>query len=687
MMAKIQALQGQVTALISQQQPVPGVSAASGDPRKDPLTSRRSFLAVPKFSGKQEDWDDWYFRMKRFLEDEPGFQEFIKATEDLVEEMKPTDSMSDSYSWMNGQLYNVLAMNVEGSAFAIVKSLADAPEVRGVNAWMRLMREYKGVTGQRLAGLVGRIFKPTRASKYNETNQAIVSWELLISEFNRGSGTELADLLKIYALKQLVPNELEKDMTRMASTLKTYKDYKEFAIDQVNVRKEPHFMNNHASTKASPMDLDAVAWAAASAAVAEAAGVCSEDKHHGEDKEGDRCSESDGMGMFAFGQKGGADRAFDGECRYCGKYGHRLIHCPVKDADMAQSRNKGGKTKGKGEQKGSYGKGQWKGYPGSKGYRGKGGFDNHKGKGSGGKSYGNYSQSQGKGMYWFDEPMPSPSSTRSDWGPWDYGMHSLQSVESVGSHAPSMKNGQTSISVSNRFQALIDDEEAEFILPVGADYSEVHEDPWSIVKTRKPQKSRPMMANEPVHQEIVGALFKGVEKKACCPVQPGSAGSEQAILAPVQYKTEEQGWVRIRAIPDSGAIESVAPNDMAPAYAVHPSKGSQRGQHYVTAGGDEIPNEGEQHLPTVSADGVKSCQRWQMAAVTRPLKSVGELCDSGNRVVFGRSGGMIQNIFTGEVSSFSRENGTYLMDMWIPPAEHVSEMQTASGKGFPRPGW
>ena len=140
----------------------------------------------------------------------------------------------------------------------------------------------------------------------------------------------------------------------------------------------------------------------------------------------------------------------------------------------------------------------------------------------------------------------------------------------------------------------------------------------------------------------------------------------------MRYKTEEAGWVKIRVIPDSGAIESVAPNDMAPDYSIYPSAGSQRGQHYVTASGDEIPNEGEQYLPSVSSDGTVSEQRWQMAAVTRPLQSVGALCDSGNRVIFGRGGGVAQNLYTGETTSFVRENGTYIMDLWIPPAADSS---------------
>ena len=68
------------------------------------------------------------------------------------------------------------------------------------------------------------------------------------------------------------------------------------------------------------------------------------------------------------------------------------------------------------------------------------------------------------------------------------------------------------------------------------------------------------------------------------------------------YRSEYDGWTRIRA--DSGAIESVAPNDMAPGYQMVAGPGSRRGQKYVSASGGGVANEGEQRLPMVSNNRV-----------------------------------------------------------------------------------
>ena len=190
---------------------------------------------------------------------------------------------------------------------------------------------------------------------------------------------------------------------------------------------------------------------------------------------------------------------------------------------------------------------------------------------------------------------------------------------------------------------------------------------WVDVRPKKMSKVK--AAN---WKPFVGALWEQSSPKACCPVQPAAAQPAAQEIAAVNYKSMEAGWTKIRAIPDSGAVESVAPASMVPADRVHSSPGSERGQMYTTANGGEIPNEGQQYLPSVCGNGVCSEQKWQLSAVTRPLQSVGELCDAGNRVIFGRSGGIIQNIVSGEETYISRENGTYLVDLWIPPVSEVA---------------
>ena len=55
----------------------------------------------------------------------------------------------------------------------------------------------------------------------------------------------------------------------------------------------------------------------------------------------------------------------------------------------------------------------------------------------------------------------------------------------------------------------------------------------------------------------------------------------------------------------------------------------------------------------------------QVAEVKRPLTSVGRICDRGNRVIFGRGGGVVQNLRTGNITKFRRDGGIYVLDMWV----------------------
>ena len=54
-----------------------------------------------------------------------------------------------------------------------------------------------------------------------------------------------------------------------------------------------------------------------------------------------------------------------------------------------------------------------------------------------------------------------------------------------------------------------------------------------------------------------------------------------------------------------------------------------------------------------------------MAEVSIPLISVSAICERGNRVVFGRGGGVVQTIKTGLETPFHRRNGIYHLNLWV----------------------
>ena len=84
-------------------------------------------------------------------------------------------------------------------------------------------------------------------------------------------------------------------------------------------------------------------------------------------------------------------------------------------------------------------------------------------------------------------------------------------------------------------------------------------------------------------------------------------------------------------------------------------------------------------VPVALENGARTCATFQVADVSRPLMSVGRVCEMGNRVLFGAGGGYILNVATGAATPFHKRDGVYVFTMWIPP------LQEAIDAGFARP--
>lgn len=142
-------------------------------------------------------------------------------------------------------------------------------------------------------------------------------------------------------------------------------------------------------------------------------------------------------------------------------------------------------------------------------------------------------------------------------------------------------------------------------------------------------------------------------------------GAPDDGLANGIHNLDQSGWVKISAIMDSGAAESVAPPGLASHIPLRESEASRRGQVYHTADGTKIPNLGERVVQTETEDGQRYNLTYQVASVTKPLNSVSKICDKGNIVVFTSDGGFVQNSWTGQRTCFAREHGVYVMHSWV----------------------
>ena len=91
-----------------------------------------------------------------------------------------------------------------------------------------------------------------------------------------------------------------------------------------------------------------------------------------------------------------------------------------------------------------------------------------------------------------------------------------------------------------------------------------------------------------------------------------------------------------------------------------------------------FPNYGELKVPAVTRERTLRGITFQAAGVSKGLLSVEKMNECGHIVVFDGDASFIANKKTGEVNQLRRQDGNFMLDLWIPPPE------VAQALGFTR---
>ena len=123
---------------------------------------------------------------------------------------------------------------------------------------------------------------------------------------------------------------------------------------------------------------------------------------------------------------------------------------------------------------------------------------------------------------------------------------------------------------------------------------------------------------------------------------------------------------------DSGACSHVTPMNIF-ALLSSPSTSSMAGRDFYGADGGVIKNLGEQMVKGEDDQGNAINLKFDVAdKLTRPLASVHEICECGNRVMFEKGKGFIQNIASGVKTPLRCEGKLYFMDIWVEVPRSLS---------------
>ena len=158
----------------------------------------------------------------------------------------------------------------------------------------------------------------------------------------------------------------------------------------------------------------------------------------------------------------------------------------------------------------------------------------------------------------------------------------------------------------------------------------------------------------------------------------GSALAPVNILTvddPAEILVNTTAWedIEFEVALDSGSVVHVcAPADI-PGYCIGESAGSRRNQEFLMGDGGTIPNLGESGLNL--SDGAKDVHSvFQVAAVTRPLMSVGRICDQGHSITFDAVMAVVKFAEGPELCRFERHSGGL----------YVAKLKLRSPAGFGR---
>ena len=135
------------------------------------------------------------------------------------------------------------------------------------------------------------------------------------------------------------------------------------------------------------------------------------------------------------------------------------------------------------------------------------------------------------------------------------------------------------------------------------------------------------------------------------------------------HEKDENGFYKLRKgiTSDSGAGDTVGPDEEFPDYPIEESPGSKRGLHYLAAGGKKIKNTGQKRVMILTKEKQLRWITVQIAKVKKTLGSVSKSNDHNFDVHYSNKGSYMEDQKTQEKTALRRERGVFVLDAWVVP--------------------
>ena len=689
---------------------------------------------------KGVNFSDWKWKTRNMMTQiSPMIKEFFDLVDKAENDIDDEDLFFYKYENkemlkdISKNVYYILAQKTDDEPLVLVKNVTEG---NGAAAWQKLVKRYDGKSMGKQVHLLRKAVNPGRTKKLSGLLSAINDWEHVVLRLSQEYDVNIEKELKIGILLELLPVDVTEIMVQRIEKEDDYKTVKEKVMRYVEQREEfggifpmdcshiddvdqSHMDGNNHNNLNHGTD-EEINWIGKGTKGGKGGKGFTGQCH--------TCGE--------FGHKA-SQCPQKNACWICGDVNHHAANCTMN----AKGKGKKGDYKGTGKGNDA-GKGKgWTQQPHVS--KGKGWFGKAKGKGNQGKNYGypsymlwademnEFEDSEEYQLFGLSSDIsikqpkqivmnpkaskaPCPQTcmkpmtavnkndqihdkTKEQW-------KTARTRSSIPRSGEPMRinlldhvkpNNHKLTKIFNHFEALTCDEEEteeenlnplDEIDELGIPSAEALRPPSSQryqagYRQNRAARERPQDRCQQSKKKFLKPVYEQckdgcAEDKGC--VQICSLFEADIDIGHLQ---QEKQWVRIESVMDSGAAESVAPADLAPWIDAVESEGSRRGQMYVSASGDRLPNLGEKKLRVITEEGHPAVATFQLADVTRPLCSISKVCDRGNTVTFHATGGYITSA-TGEQTEFRRQNNVYVLDMYMKSPKNF---EGAGAPGFSRP--
>lgn len=372
-------------------------------------------------------------------------------------------------------------------------------------------------------------------------------------------------------------------------------------------------------------------------------------------------------------------------CWHCNQKGHPSYLCPQKQGKDGGKQGKGGAQKGAG-------KGQWRSKGGASKGAGKGQWG-QKGGGKGGKgAYGLEAADNEESWWddqWFDQNsdrLPGLGSLETAVKPVEDDDVSMADSEDVPGHVDSDSEEETEPEWMKQRRAIPEP------APVTQQTTDVEESEdadltgWNVKVSRKKRKAKKSaMKMERTAVPVKGKRQDPIKAEHTNQRDDGHRHQWSGEWLKSQWRIKEMkhvnilertkkelnemgkhmgGWRPLELTVDSGAADTVTPEDTLEGFDVDTSEATEDG--FVVADGSKIPNLGKKKalLATRNWSTPRNIS-FQVAPVHKTLLSVSKLTENNHRVVFEPDGAYIEDLASGERTELIKKNGLYVLRAWV----------------------